>query len=296
MSAKLYFRYGTVNSAKTMNLLAVAHSYDTQSKKCFLIKQEKETRFGGQTVGSRAGSKRLAELTIDETYELTASMVPSGTECILVDEVQFFTCKQIDALRKIVVELDVPVIAYGLRTDFKTQLFEGSKRLMEIADCIEEVKTICSICNRKAIISAKVDKNNNLSISGDQLLITLDAFKPMCAKCFYSKLNINGLEIINGLLTKYKEEMYDSETRNSQSEGVPKMEDKTETEKEVKMFIDGVEVVTIDKGAEIAGVSVQAMYHHLKTYKKYRLLYNKKYYVAKEHVMLYKKHKRDSPY
>jgi len=147
--AKLYFRYGAMGSAKSLNLLAVAYNYERQKKRVFLIKPAVDDRDGANVISSRAGLSKQADFQYgkDETNMLG---VVAGYACILVDEAQFLLPGQVDQLRLISVNDDTPVICYGLRTDFRGDLFPGSKRLMEVADTIEEIKTTCEWCERKA--------------------------------------------------------------------------------------------------------------------------------------------------
>jgi thymidine kinase len=152
--AKLYFRYGTVGSAKTLNLLAVAHTYKQQGKKVMLLKPDLDVRFGRKIVRSRAGLQQEADILLSATSELTPETF-AGVHCVLVDEAQFLPTKTIDQLRLVADVANVPVICYGLRTDFRSNLFEGSKRLFELADTIEEVKTTCYSCNKKAMFNIK---------------------------------------------------------------------------------------------------------------------------------------------
>ena len=149
--AKLYFRHGTVGSAKTLNLLAVAHNYRQQGKRVLLMKPSLDVRFGEGTIRSRAGLDCEADLLLHADTQLKDDDF-RGLNCVLVDEAQFVSPAVIDQLRRITLELQVPVICYGLRTDFRSHLFEGARRLLELADSIEEVKTTCAFCNRKAII------------------------------------------------------------------------------------------------------------------------------------------------
>ena len=135
--AKLYFRHGTVGSAKTLNLLAVAHNYRQQGKNVFLIKPALDTRFGQEIIKSRAGLEMSADILVyPETNLLENSF--EGISCLLVDEAQFLSATVIEQLRVITLKKDIPVICYGLRTDFRARLFEGSLRLMELADSIED--------------------------------------------------------------------------------------------------------------------------------------------------------------
>jgi thymidine kinase len=137
--AKLYFRYGTVGSAKTLNLLAVAHSYEQQSKRVLVIKPALDNRFGETTVKSRAGLERDADLLVNQDSKIDPRML-AEIHCVLVDEAQFLSSSLIEQLRRFAIELDIPVICYGLRQDFRTKLFEGAQRLFELADEISEIK------------------------------------------------------------------------------------------------------------------------------------------------------------
>ena len=151
---KLYFRHGTMSSSKTMNMLMVAHNYEKQNKKVILIKPNIDIRFGLDVIKSRTGIEKKANYVVkpeDNIIELLTDIEKKEISCMLVDEAQFFTVYQIYQLRKLTCFF--PVICYGLRTDYRLQLFSGSKRLMEVADNIEEIKTICQFCNHKAIIN-----------------------------------------------------------------------------------------------------------------------------------------------
>lgn len=152
--AKLYFRYGTVGSAKTLNLLAVAHNYERQGKRVLVLKPAFDDRFSAADVVSRAGLRRKADLLLPEG-EIAGTERASECDCVLVDEAQFLSAVQVESLREWTRSLDVPVICYGLRTDFRSELFPGAKRLMELADSIEELKTTCAYCNRKATQNLK---------------------------------------------------------------------------------------------------------------------------------------------
>ena len=185
--AKLYFRYGSVGSAKTLNLLAVAHSYTQQSKTVLVVKPALDTRFGENAVTSRAGLSRDADFLVATVDDLPQDRL-SQADCILVDEAQFLSEPVIEKLRLIATELDVPVICYGLRGDFRTRLFPGSRRLMELADEISEVKTTCAFCNRKAVFNLKLI-NGQPSLSGPVVdLGSEEKYLPTCAKCYGSKL------------------------------------------------------------------------------------------------------------
>jgi thymidine kinase len=192
--AKLYFRHGAMGSSKTLNLLAVAHNYRQQGKKILLMKPDLENRFGKDRIKSRAGLEAQADILILNEKSLQGVNY-TGVSCILVDEAQFLPPKAIDELRRITVDWDIPVICYGLRTDFKSHLFEGTMRLMELADSIEEVKATCHYCNRKSIMNLK---HVNGVATNEGAVIDLGAdekYFPTCYNCYRR-------EIDKGLLTK----------------------------------------------------------------------------------------------
>ncbi len=195
--AKLYFRYGTVGSAKTLNLLAVAHNYRQQGKKIFLMKPDLDTRFGKQQIKSRSGLEQTADVLIHPNMSLL-SMDFHGVSCLLIDEVQFLSAKTIEELRTITLDWDLPVICYGLRTDFKSQLFEGSKRLLELADSIEEVKATCHYCNRKSIMNLKHVNGVAVSEGPSVELGAEERYLPACYKCYRAELQKNKIRCQQG--------------------------------------------------------------------------------------------------
>ena len=181
--AKLYFRHGTVGSAKTLNLLAVAHNYRQQNKRVLLIKPSLDTRFGEGTIRSRAGLDCEADLLVHADTRLDDADF-RGLHCALVDEAQFVSPAVIDQLRRITLELEVPVICYGLRTDFRGHLFDGARRLFEMADSIEEIKTTCAFCNRKAIMNLK-HTNGVATVEGPSVdLGAEEKYFPACWRCY----------------------------------------------------------------------------------------------------------------
>ena len=185
--AKLYFRYGAMGSAKTMNLLAVAHNYEQQGKRVVLINPALDDRFGAEVIRSRAGLERNADICIHPDTLLKYDDF-KGIDCIIVDECQFLSEFVIHQLRNITVDLDIPVICYGLRTNFMTRLFEGSRRLMEIADSIEEVKTTCAFCNRKAVFNIKL-RHGSACTNGQEIeLGAEDLYQPTCCRCFENRI------------------------------------------------------------------------------------------------------------
>ncbi|MBS0620627.1 MAG: thymidine kinase [Verrucomicrobia bacterium] len=185
--AKLYFRYGTVGSAKTLNLLAVAHNYRQQGKSIVLLKPALDDRFGKESIKSRAGLEMSADILVSAATDLLA-ISWEGVNCILVDEAQFFSAKHIEQLRELTLSQGIPVICYGLRTDFRGHLFEGSMRLMELADSIEEVKATCHYCNRKSIMNIR-HVNGVPTLDGPSVLLGAEeAYFPVCYPCYQSEL------------------------------------------------------------------------------------------------------------
>ncbi|MBU6383638.1 MAG: thymidine kinase [Verrucomicrobia bacterium] len=186
--AKLYFRHGTVGSAKTLNLLAVAHNYRQQGKKIILMKPDLDTRFGKGSIKSRAGLSMEADVLIVDDSSLKG-IDYAGISCILVDEAQFLSGKVIEEFRRIALEHDIPVLCYGLRTDFKSRLFEGSQRLLELADSIEEVKATCHYCNRKSIMNLK-HVNGLATNEGPSVELGCEEkYFPTCYKCYRRELD-----------------------------------------------------------------------------------------------------------
>lgn len=176
-----------MSSAKTLNLLAAAHTYQQQARKVVLVKPSLDDRFGKDCIQSRAGLEKKADILLSKTDRLSPNQF-RGVDCILVDEVQFLNPLQVEDLRAISIEANVPVICYGLRTDFKSKLFEGSKRLMELADAIEEVKTTCNFCSKKAIFNMKFI-NGKPSLRGPQVdLGAEEKYLAACGKCYFEKL------------------------------------------------------------------------------------------------------------
>lgn len=187
--AKLYFRHGTVGSAKTLNLLAVAHNYRQQGKDVLLLKPALDERFGKKKIKSRAGLEMTADVLLQDDTDLFLLNL-EGIDCILVDEVQFLHPRIIDQFRTITIEKNIPVICYGLRTDFRSYLFDGAKRLLELADSIEEVKATCHYCNRKSIMNLKhvdgvaVNEGPPIQLGAEEL------YFPTCYHCYEKQLAV----------------------------------------------------------------------------------------------------------
>ncbi len=192
--AKLYFRYGAMNSGKTTNLLQVAHNYEERGMRVYLIKAKQDTK-GDCAVVSRLGIKRNVDLMLDEQTELVQIVRKEHAShpiaCILVDEAQFLSREQCDALFELVIDDNIPVICYGLRSDFRREAFSGSQRLMLLAHSIEELKTVCA-CGRKAIFNAR-KINGHYIFEGAQLAIDgVDRveYESLCGICYAKALKL----------------------------------------------------------------------------------------------------------
>jgi thymidine kinase len=191
--AKLYFRHGTVSSAKTLNLLAVAHNYRSQGKQVVLIKPAFDDRFGSEVIRSRAGIEQAADIKVLADTQIDKKEF-EGISCILVDEAQFLSVAVVEQLREISADLNIPVICYGLRTDFRTRLFEGSARLLELADSIEEIKTTCAFCNRKAVANLK-HVNGVATLAGPAIdLGAEEKYYPACYSCYKGQIAAAGVQ------------------------------------------------------------------------------------------------------
>ena len=182
--AKLYFKYGAMGSSKSANALITKFNYEERGMRVWLIKPDTDTRDGAGIVFSRIGLSARADIIFpDDSIEKLLADKP-GTDVIIADECQFFTPAQIDDLRNIVNTRDIPVLCFGLRTDFMTHLFPGSRRLFEVADSITEIKTVCS-CGAKAIVNARIDGDKRVVTSGEQVMIGgNDSYTALCHKCW----------------------------------------------------------------------------------------------------------------
>lgn len=182
--AKLYFKYGAMGSSKTANALITKFNYEERGMKVWLIKPSIDDRDGADAVRSRIGLEAKACVITPEMDIFEEFKNHSDCHVIIADECQFFTAAQIDQLRAIVDKLDLPVLCFGLRTDFLTHLFDGSRRLFEVADSVNEIKTICS-CGDKAIVNARIDGEGHVVTEGGQILIGgNDSYIAMCHKCW----------------------------------------------------------------------------------------------------------------
>ena len=183
--AKLYFKYGAMGSSKTAQALITKYNYEENDMKVWLIKPSADTRDGVSVLRSRIGLEAEVEVIAPEV-DIYARFLGSRVrrcDVIIVDECQFMTEKQIDQLRAIVNEQNVPVLCFGLRTDFLTRLFPGSRRLMELADCIEEIKTMCD-CGAKATVNARISDGYIVTEGAQVVLGGNDSYIAMCHRCY----------------------------------------------------------------------------------------------------------------
>lgn len=187
--AKLYFKYGAMGSSKSAQALITKFNYEERGMKVWLIKPAMDNRDGVGIIRSRIGLTAKAQVfapqePIFSSFEKIQSDQETRVDVIIVDECQFFTQGQIDELRRIVDEYNIPVLCFGLRTDFMTKVFPGSLRLFEVADSISEIKTICS-CGSKAIVNARIDAKGRVLSEGEQVLIGgNESYIAMCHKCW----------------------------------------------------------------------------------------------------------------
>ena len=182
--AKLYFKYGAMGSSKTANALITKFNYEERGMKVWLIKPSVDVRDGADIVRSRIGLSAQAEVITPEKNLIDEYEKHTDCHVIIADECQFFQPEQIDQLRSIVDKLNIPVLCYGLRTDFLTHLFPGSRRLFEVADSVTEIKTICS-CGKKAIVNARIDGDQNVVTEGGQIMLGgNDSYVAMCHSCW----------------------------------------------------------------------------------------------------------------
>lgn len=186
--AQLFFKYGAMNSGKSIEILKVAHNYEEQGKKVILMTSVIDNRDEVGYISSRIGLKRQAEVVDKNTdiYESVKNRDEGPIACVLVDEAQFLSKEQILQLTKIVDELNVPVMAFGLKNDFQNELFEGTKYLLLLADKLEEMKTICWFCTKKASMNMRMADGKPV-YNGDQIAIGgNDMYYPVCRKHYFN--------------------------------------------------------------------------------------------------------------
>jgi thymidine kinase len=184
--SKLYFRYGAMNSGKSTALLQVAHNYEERGMKVIILKPAVDLKGDNQIV-SRLGASRAVDALITPKQNIDHKYFNDQIACILIDEAQFLSGKQVEQIFKNTILSNTPVICYGIRTDFKTKGFGGSSRLLELSHSIEELKTICR-CGNKAVLNARFIANKIIR-SGSQIAIdgiNNIAYESLCGKCYYN--------------------------------------------------------------------------------------------------------------
>ena len=182
--AKLYFKYGAMGSSKSAQALITKFNYEERGMKVWLLKPATDNRNGVEVIQSRIGLREEADALKPEDSVLSRFKALKQVDVVITDESQFFTEEQIDDLRYIVDHYDIPVLCFGLRTDFRTKLFPGSLRLFEVADSISEIKTICS-CGNKAIVNARINSEGKVLSEGEQVFIGgNESYIAMCHKCW----------------------------------------------------------------------------------------------------------------
>ena len=188
--AKLYFKYGAMGSSKTAQALITKFNYEERGMRVWLIKPALDDRDGATVLRSRIGLEAESD-TVAASEDLWDRFLAerAGVDVIIADECQFFTEAHVDALRRIVDECNIPVLCFGLRTDFLCHLFTGSKRLFEVADSIAEIKTICD-CGAKATVNARV-ADGRIVTEGDQVMLGgNDSYVAMCHKCWRQRIQL----------------------------------------------------------------------------------------------------------
>ena len=186
--AKLYFKYGAMGSSKSAQALITKFNYEELGMSVWLIKPGTDTRDGVDVIKSRIGLSATAQVIAPEEDIIAAYRKAGKHDVIIADEAQFFTPAQIDSLRTLVDEDDLPVLCFGLRTDFLTHFFPGAQRLMELADSLTEIKTVCA-CGRKATVNARIDGRGRIVTEGSQVLLGgNDCYIAMCHKCWKDRI------------------------------------------------------------------------------------------------------------
>ena len=195
--SKLYYYYGSIASAKSLRLLSTAYNFEEKNVQIMVLKPSLDTRDGEGVIKSRAGLERKCimvdhDVNLYKAVKAYKNVLASQLETlkwVIIDECQFLTETQIDQLSDVVDFLDVNVMCYGLRTDFKSRLFPSTKRLFELADDIEEIKSTCECGERKASINARFDNNGEIITEGDQIMVGgNETYRAICRKCWKNKV------------------------------------------------------------------------------------------------------------
>lgn len=189
--AKLYFKYGAMGSSKTAQALITKFNYEEKGMNVLFVKPAVDTRDGKTIVKSRIGLSAEAVIVDKEEnlFELVSlNKTYTFADVVIIDEAQFLTREQVEELRKLVDSFNIPVLCFGLRTDFKVKLFEGSKALFELADSISEIKSICK-CGNKASVNARINNKGQIITEGDQIEMGgNEKYTSMCYKCYFDTI------------------------------------------------------------------------------------------------------------
>ena len=186
--SKLYFKYGAMGSSKSAQALVTQFNYEERDMSVWLIKPSVDDRDGADVVRSRIGLSRRAQVITPDQDIIAAYHAAGRHDVIIADEAQFLTPAQIDQLRALVDDENLPVLCFGLRTDFRTRFFPGAQRLMELADSITEIKTVCT-CGRKATVNARIDQHGRVITEGAQVLLGgNDSYTAMCHRCWKRRI------------------------------------------------------------------------------------------------------------
>lgn len=183
--ARLWYRYAAMNAGKTSSLLQVAHNYEENGEQVLLLTSALDDRDGSGIISSRIGLKREAE-TYNRTTDFAERLKDVDVACVLIEEAQFLTPDQVRQLHRWVHTRNIPVMCFGLRSDFLGNAFPGAATLLTLADNIEEIRTACR-CGKKATMNIRIDENGERVKEGDQVLIGGNSrYRQVCARCFYS--------------------------------------------------------------------------------------------------------------
>ena len=192
--AKLYFKYGAMGSSKSAQALITKFNYEEKGMSVWLIKPSTDTRDGADIIRSRIGLEAHAHIMVPDASIVDEYAKAGSHDVIIADEAQFFTPQQIDELRELVDTQALPVLCFGLRTDFLTHFFPGAQRLMELADSLTEIKTVCA-CGRKATVNARIGEGGRIITEGSQVFLGgNDSYVAMCHKCWKEKIKAQAEE------------------------------------------------------------------------------------------------------
>jgi thymidine kinase len=184
--SKLYFRYAAMNAGKSTSLLQAAHNYEERGMQVRLFTAAHDERSGHGIIGSRLGLQRQVETFGPQTV-FDAAWLGEGFACVLIDEAQFLQPEQVRQLHRLAHRAKIPVICYGLRSDFRGEAFPGAAMLLTLADDLEEMKTICA-CARKASLNMRIDDQGRRVLEGEQVVIGgNERYRAVCPSCFYAE-------------------------------------------------------------------------------------------------------------